>query len=662
MYKKILDQRNKAVSKIVNCIHLNRKKLVSGVCISVIWTILSVWVNAPLKAILLLDTLIIGLSSVSIECKTYSKQTYLFLAVLFTIGSAFVTLYLSQFVNDAGFWILSPKKIMCGVICCILVYLFILVLSLNLKLSLIVGSILILTLSTVNYYVYTFRGNELIPSDLFAIGTAMNVIQQYSLKPTRALIYGWGILILWIYLLCLFKNRKKNQSLRTVILLRCSLLIAGMISIAVFSRTTSDIYIPHFKNGGTWNNGFVLNFALTLKQSFVHKPQEYDLGTIDSIADQYVAKDEGTQGGNPNIIVLMNESFADFCVLDEDFCEKYGILSYYHALTENTVKGYALTSVYGGKTPNSEYEFLTSNSMAFLPEGSIPYQQFIQKEQYSMVSVLNNLGYTCIATHPYYSSGWNRVNVYRNFGFSKWTFLGDYPQENLLRDYVSDQEMYEYIIEQYENRDVSNPWFLFGVTMQNHGGYDYIGNFQNKITSFKYETANQYLTVIAQSDQALSYLISYFSQVEEDVVIVMFGDHYPGLNDEFFNDISGGNFDSLEDQIKLYNVPFLIWANYDIEEAYVECTSLNYLSSYVYEAAGISLPPYNRFLKEVEAIIPAMNALGYYSAENNSFVPYEKANGTERDILKAYEMLQYNSIFDSENRSDILFPATILKE
>ena len=90
---------------------------------------------------------------------------------------------------------------------------------------------------------------------------------------------------------------------------------------------------------------------------------------------------------------------------------------------------------------------------------------------------------------------------------------------------------------------------------------------------------------------------------------------------------------------------------------YVGLTSLNFLSNYVYEAAGLPLPAYNAFLKDVQKVIPAMNVFGYYSSAKNAFIPYEEAEGEEAEILNQYRILQYNSLFDDKNRSEIFFPA-----
>ena len=102
-------------------------------------------------------------------------------------------------------------------------------------------------------------------------------------------------------------------------------------------------------------------------------------------------------------------------------------------------------------------------------------------------------------------------------------------------------------------------------------------------------------------------------------------------------------------------IPFMMWANYDIEEKYVECTSINYLSRYMLEGAGIELPAYHKFLKDMENVVPAMNALGYYSLSKGDFIPCDKAEDEEAAWLNQYEALQYNNLFDTENRDEELF-------
>lgn len=146
-------------------------------------------------------------------------------------------------------------------------------------------------------------------------------------------------------------------------------------------------------------------------------------------------------------------------------------LPYFHSLKENAIHGYALSSVFGAKTPNSEWEFMTGNSMAFLPSGSVVYQQYISKTPTSIVSNLKNDGYTCVAMHPYYETGWSRNAVYPDLGFDETHFIDDFDQTKLLREYITDRELYEKIIDRYESRAANEDLFIMSISMQNHGGY-----------------------------------------------------------------------------------------------------------------------------------------------------------------------------------------------
>ena len=91
--------------------------------------------------------------------------------------------------------------------------------------------------------------------------------------------------------------------------------------------------------------------------------------------------------------------------------------------------------------------------------------------------------------------------------------------------------------------------------------------------SQEYTKAEQYLSLLKESDAALKYLIQYFQDVEEDVVIAFLGDHLPAIEEKFYKEIAGAKT-SEQLQLDLYTVPFFVWANYDIEEHRVENTSL----------------------------------------------------------------------------------------
>ena len=109
----------------------------------------------------------------------------------------------------------------------------------------------------------------------------------------------------------------------------------------------------------------------------------------------------------------------------------------------------------------------------------------------------------------------------------------------------------------------------------------------------EYPWAERYLSLIQATDVAFEELISYFrDDVDEPTIIVMFGDHIPSVEQEFYDELYGMSINALsvDDAMERYRTPFVIWANYDIPEKNVGTISANYLSTLVLETAAFSSP------------------------------------------------------------------------
>lgn len=574
-----------------------------------------------------------------------------------------VTVMLAQVMIDVPVLSMGESNFSWGILIVAAVILIFYCLFGKIVPSIFVGAGIFMVISTINVYVYRFRERLLEPTDVFSASTAMNVIENYSLFPISSnVLFGWNIFVAIVLVLyCLQHKQKSELTLRR----RCALLCACAVSTIGIGTCISELETYHWAKEGAEINGYVLDFVSKFKELYVPKPDNYSTDLIAQLADQYAAgshADVSDASKPPHILVIMDEGFADLRVVG-DFTTNQEVTPFISSLKEDALSGYALVSVFGGNTANSEYEFLTGNSMAWLSPNTVPYQQYIQSPTYSMVSYLkDSYDYRCIALHPYEASGWNRPAVYGHLGFDEMHFLEDFPQEKYVRKYVSDQEMFEVMIEAFEAKK-ENPLFLVGVTMQNHGGFGYVseGPTYTKHISLpdypdKYREAEEYLSVIHETDKAVAYLINYFQNVDEEVVIVFFGDHQPSIEESFYRKISGSGEHTLETEQNRYKVPFFIWANYDIEETYMDCVSLNYLSSHVYETAGIPLPPYNQFLRELESRIPAMNVNSFFSQASGSYVLFDDGSKEEKQWLELYEALQYNNIFDKKHRNETLFP------
>lgn len=578
-------------------------------------------------------------------------------SMLTCILAAAVTVALAQLMIDTDVIGMGCFKFAAATLIIFTVIALLLSLLKRVMPSILIGTGIFMVISTVNVYVYSFRGRLFEPLDVFSAGTAMNVMGNYSLFPVPfGICLGWGVFI--AAMVALYRLQSKKDSGITPKKRLALLIFCAISSVSIFFYT-SGLKTYHWDKEGALFNGYYLDFVAKFKEISVPEPDNYSTELIADLAAQYPAEDNATSQ-LPHLIVIMDEAFSDLSVAGE-FSTNQEVAPFVSSLKENTISGYALASVYGGNTANSEYEFLTGNSLAWLSPNVVPYQQYVRSSTYSMVSYLkSSFGYNCIALHPYLSSGWNRPLAYEHLGFDESHFVEDFPQQNLVRDFVSDQESFEYLIETFEAHK-DEPLFIFNVTMQNHGDYRYRGdNFTQHISLHGLDKAfpeiEQYLSLVHETDKAVEYLITYFQTVDEDVVIVFFGDHQPRIDDSFYGAINPAAADTLDQRQNRYKVPFFIWANYDIEEQYIDCTSLNYLSSYVYDTAGIPLPPYNQFLREMEAVIPSINANGYYSSASGCYLTLEEANEAEQHWLELYEALQYNNIFDKAHRNNDLFP------
>ncbi len=544
-------------------------------------------------------------------------------------------------------------------------------------------------------YVMEFRGTPFIPMDFFAIKTAANVgnTYNYSLLYTVFLAILLFILIITIGL----KTRRPqyNSIVKVISRTFTGTFFVVLMFLFYFTSVFADAGVkPDFWNQtrGYKNYGFAFSFFCNTKYLYMSEPTDYDPNAIGQYVTEKIEEEpeiEVDLENTPNIICIMNESLSDLSVLGE-FTTNQDYMPFMRSLTENTIKGNLYVPVIGAGTSNTEFEFLTGHSTAFLPSGSNAYMLYIKNPIASLVSTLEGQGYSSKAFHPYYASGWNRPNVYNYLGFNSFVSLEDlvgmqlmpefqqngsdadylqqfilknYPdRENmLLRQYVSDEFDFEYLISDFENRDKTKPYFMFNVTMQNHGGYTSDSlNFNETVyitsSTKTYKKANKYLSLVKETDDAFQQLITYFQQVKEPTVICMFGDHQPSIETAFIAEVMGVdnlyNL-SIENEQKRHTTPFYIWANYDIEEQYIERLSANYLSSYVLKTAGVKLTEYNKYLLNLSKTLPVIDTVGYIDAAGTYYRWSSTSDYTK--ILDEYEKIQYNNIFDSENKNNDIF-------
>lgn len=494
----------------------------------------------------------------------------------------------------------------------------------------------------ISHLVGLFRGTPFIPGDLFAVGTAIGVAKQYEFKISITIIFATVLAVFFIVTAFKFPL-KLNFKFKHIVYPASGLLASIIVFTSMGMYDISSLDLDLFDQERTNKNyGMTYNFYINIRRMALQKPDDYNSDKLQQILDS-VPKSRGED--LPNVLVIMNESLSDLSVVG-DFKTNIPYMPYINSLKKDTVRGEILVSPFGGYTCNSEFEFLSGATMGLLPQGSAPYLQYITKPlPYSVPSHLKSLGYKTVAFHPYYARGWNREKVYGLMGFDDFISIENTDKYTdsikTIRGYTSDKTSYDVVKNLFKNKKENEKLFLFNITMQNHGGYtheDYRSTVKLKGMSRQYSAAEQYLTLVKESDNAFKDLISHFSDYDEKLVILMFGDHMPAIEQEFYEELKGkplGEWSS-EELASRYKIPFVIWANYDIEEKDNIKTSTNYLQNYLYDIGQIPKNGLNAFLDNQMKNVVQINSIGYYNA-NGEWVNIDK----QSEELSTYSAMEY---------------------
>lgn len=610
----------------------NRKRIISAVVFSIISIACALWSDLSFKYVLVLPAVVLFASFISIQVhnRILSAGSILIMPLFMTV---ILQLETGSVIDDLGIrLILINWLLVTGLSALALVF------TKKVKNVHIICSLVVFLFGFADALVIAFRGNQISINDIRSIRTALSVVgnYQFDLNP----MFLFAIILFLAFFFFVLQSEFQVIEIKDKVLV----LVPYMAVTCILVAANLDNYtVRTWGNQGCTRNGVLFELLLEIKYSKIEEPEGYSLEKVADIVQPYRSTGENKE--TPNIIIVMSEAYSDLNVLTR-LDTNIPVMPNFQKVCSESLHGYALSSVFGGNTAVSEWETLTGNSMVFMPQGSVAYQQYINEDVNSLVSLLKNRDYTAIAMHPYYASGWNREKVFQYMGFDESLFIEDFEQNDFVRSYVSDREFYQKIISLFEKKD-DNPLFVYGITMQNHGGYVY-DDFESSIEVLNlngdYGDLNQYLSLIHISDEALEAFIDYFRNYDEKVVVLFYGDHQPRLSDGFYAEAGVAN-----DSVEKYKVPFFIWKNYESRETVYELTSLNFLPALLLENAGMDVPPYFSFLYGLQDKLSAVNAYGY--VVDGQYYSYDDQAVIEgiKEELNQYRILQYANIFDPDS-------------
>ena len=525
-------------------------------------------------------------------------------------------------------------------------------------------------IALINYYTILFHGTVLTHQDIRNITTAVGVIGSYSFKITNvvgAILLSFSFMFFILALIYYKEIALKAKRLYGIISL-CFLILISYVFIY------SPIAVVKNK-GWSWElkyytDSFVIGTMENIGRTInpVNKPDGYDTSEISNAKGMISKTNE-----YPDIIMILNETYYDLEYLmdfnaDIPYMRNYDTLSAY--------KGYASVAYIGGGTNASEYELLTGNSVSLL-NTSTPFNDLSMENQWNIAKYLSKLGYTTMAAHPRHARNYHRGYAWKQMQFDNMYFDADFVSREYYgqRWFESDKSVFKDFKNFYASMPSDKPRFAYLLTIQNHGDWNTnapewdLVHIQNDkgLSEYDSQRANEFLTCMKQSDDCINDIITYFLGIERKVIVYMVGDHCPSFINNFV-DKSLDSSDIERFKLKKRQVPYFIWANYDVDFSDLpdnHNTDICSLTPFVLCAAGLPLSPYYNQLLKISAETQCFTGIEMVGEDENAEIGFMDNDGKTESIyndssiakeVRDYFFMEYNNLHAKERVERVFAP------
>ncbi len=527
---------------------------------------------------------------------------------------------------------------------------------------------------TVTYFKLEMRGEPLLPWDFQQLGDFMGVADNVKLSVQPHMIVVAIIFLLCLGLSIMMPSPYRGMKRRGLIVRLILSIVGAVMSLGIFFGiymskevcASFHIYEDMWMQDRYYRNySIVTGFLTNLRVMQFEAPENYsqeavyerldqvekDLSDEPLYADSYAAEHEKDAVQTPNIIYVMNESFWDVSRL-EGIAFDRDLTPNLKRLAQQGASGYVYSPSFGGGTCDVEFEVLTGFSLEHLPAGSKPYQQYVTDATPSLAQFLKGQGYSTVAIHGYYERMWSRNTAYPRLGLDDFISIEDMSDPDKRRGFVSDMEMTQQIIEQYESRKENGPVFIHAVTMQNHTTYDESKYPQDELVNVlehpglsekTLSPLRDFATGVYEADAALGALTDYFSQVEEPTIIVFWGDHFNPFGDGYEIYEKTGYIEKGDTSSPaLHQTDLLIWSNYSDTHTDLGTIAAYEVSPVMAELYGLERPIYFDYLLQQMSVYRARTR-GVTVEANGSFS--ETMTEEQQQWYNDHWLLQYDQMF-----------------
>ncbi|TJX12698.1 LTA synthase family protein [Tissierella creatinini] len=522
-------------------------------------------------------------------------------------------------------------------------------------LSTFIISMVWILLGIINGAVLTFRVTPFTGQDFKLIKNGFSLISKYMTPVQIVFLAISTIVVVGIIAKIVFKSSKYVSKTNNKIMIPVVSGMLGLLILLTKVNVQAEIISNNFGNiaDAYKDYGVPYCFVSSVVGTGIKRPLDYSQESMKEIMASSGEDSYPDESQRPNILFLQLESFVDPTIIrglsfSEDPTPNFRMLK------DKYSTGYLTVPSIGAGTANTEFEIITGMSMRYFGPGEYPYKTILrEKVAESTPYNLKDLGYTTHAIHNHAGGFYGRNTVFSRLGFDTFTSseymnINEYTPNGWAKDSILTEKIMNAMIST-EGQD-----FVQTITVQGHGSYSGEIEYTPEIIVSGVEEEKQgsyeyYVNQMHETDDFIGDLIEALSDYDEDVVLVMYGDHLPSL---------GLKAEDMESNSE-FNTEYVIWDNMGLEKEVKDLTSFQ-LSAEVLNRLGIhkgTITKFHQARKDSFTYLADLNKLQYDMLYGEQYVysgrlPYKRTRinmGVEKIRISEISMKNDDTYISGEN-------------
>lgn len=524
-----------------------------------------------------------------------------------------------------------------------------------------------------DFMLLQFRTTPFTGVDLLLIESALSIMNHYFTKVQIVLVFAAIILAVGIGIFLFFRAKKKQEGTNRLSAAAMFLmfLLAGLLSTKLFVAV--GVLERNFGNlaQSYHTNGFPYCFFSSIFGTGISEPDSYSEEEIDRIvssitqtpipsggllnpspspspipdttevptvtnppAEESTDDTEESVTGHPNFVFLQLESFFDPTYI-KDATFSTDPVPFFRSLREEYSSGFLTVPSIGAGTANTEFEILTGINLDFFGPGEYPYKTILKETTCESIAYnLSALDYTTHAIHNNEGTFYGRHKVFSQLGFDTFTpieYMGTYHTTPLgwAKDDILTEQIFD-ALTSTEGQDL-----VYTISVQGHGAFPEEPILTDPVVSIlslpeeledRHNELEYYVNQLYEMDAFLRQLTTKLSEYEEEVVLIMYGDHLPTF--PFTDEILGSK--------SIFNTEYVMWTN---------------------------RPTDTVIKQDLEAYKLTSHVLNCYDIHEGLFTRFHQTQADSDSYMEDFELLAYDVLYgDLESYDGVLpFKATKLQ-